>query len=68
MAAASQNQAEGFALRLSPGEFERRGGFESRDHETKQKTSGESLKSEGRMERQKWQAGGQTLSTLVFFF
>lgn len=65
MAAVSQNQAEGFALRLSPGELERRAGFDSRDLKTKQKTSGESPKSEGRMERQKWQAGGQTL---VFFF
>lgn len=68
MEAASQNQAEGLALRLSPGEFERRAGFDSRDLKTKQKTPGESLTSEGRVERQKWQAGGQTLSTLVGFF
>lgn len=67
-AAASQNQADSFALRLSPGELDRRAGFDSRDLKTKQKTSGESPKSEGRMGRQKWQAGGQTLSTLVGFF
>lgn len=52
---------QGFALRLSPGEFERRWGSRDQTKDVKRATG------EGEEDRERVAGGGQTLSTPVLF-